>query len=97
VAPPGAEEGFRLTVPMGPPRATSMRMRAAFSSASELSSYVTGQTIHVRTGGGGPRPRAVWYHHPGTAPTITRAVLKPDRASGGPDGDQSFVRPSGNS
>ncbi len=61
VAPPGAEEGFRLTVPMGRPGHVDEMAGAAVFLASELSSYVTGQTIHVD---GGTQASSGWYHHP---------------------------------
>ena len=37
--------------------------RAAVFLASEMSSYITGQTIHVD---GGTSAAAGWYHHPAT-------------------------------
>ena len=37
--------------------------RAAVFLASEMSSYITGQTIHVD---GGTSAAAGWYHHPTT-------------------------------
>jgi len=63
VAPPGAEAGFRLTVPMGRPGHVDEMAGAAVFLASELSSYVTGQTIHVD---GGTQASSGWYHHPKT-------------------------------
>jgi NAD(P)-dependent dehydrogenase (short-subunit alcohol dehydrogenase family) len=63
VAPPGAETGFGLTVPMGRPGHVDEMAGAAVFLASSLSSYVTGQTIHVD---GGTQASSGWYHHPRT-------------------------------
>lgn len=61
VAPPGAEERFGLTVPMGRPGHVDEMAGAAIFLAGSLSSYVTGQTIHVD---GGTQASSGWYHHP---------------------------------
>jgi len=61
VAPPGAEERFGYTVPMGRPGHVDEMGGAAVFLASSLSSYVTGQTIHVD---GGTQASSGWYHHP---------------------------------
>jgi NAD(P)-dependent dehydrogenase (short-subunit alcohol dehydrogenase family) len=63
VAPPGAEETFGLTVPMGRPGHVDEMAGAAVFLAGSLSSYVTGQTIHVD---GGTQASSGWYHHPDT-------------------------------
>jgi NAD(P)-dependent dehydrogenase (short-subunit alcohol dehydrogenase family) len=63
VAPPGAEERFGFTVPMGRPGHVDEMAGAAVFLAGELSSYVTGQTIHVD---GGTQASSGWYHHPKT-------------------------------
>ena len=63
VAPEGAEERFGLTVPMGRAGHVDEMAGAAVFLASELSSYVTGQTIHVD---GGTQAASGWYHHPET-------------------------------
>jgi NAD(P)-dependent dehydrogenase (short-subunit alcohol dehydrogenase family) len=63
VAPPGAERGFGFTVPMGRPGHVDEMGGAAVFLAGELSSYVTGQTIHVD---GGTQASSGWYHHPDT-------------------------------
>jgi 3-oxoacyl-[acyl-carrier protein] reductase len=61
VAPPGAEATFGLTVPMGRPGHVDEMAGAAVFLAGELSSYVTGQTIHVD---GGTQASSGWYHDP---------------------------------
>ncbi len=61
VAPPGAEERFGDTVPMGRPGHVDEMAGAAVFLASSMSSYVTGQTIHVD---GGTQAASGWYHHP---------------------------------
>jgi NAD(P)-dependent dehydrogenase (short-subunit alcohol dehydrogenase family) len=61
VAPAGTHEGFGLTVPMGRAGHVDEMAGAAVFLASELSSYITGQTIHVD---GGTQASSGWYHHP---------------------------------
>jgi len=63
VAPPGSEQRFGLTVPMGRAGHVDEMAGAAVFLASELSSYITGQTIHVD---GGTQASSGWYHHPET-------------------------------
>lgn len=63
VAPPGANERFGLTVPMGRAGDVDEMGGAAVFLAGGLSSYVTGQTIHVD---GGTEAASGWYHHPET-------------------------------
>ena len=63
VAPPGAEASFGLTVPIGRAGHVDEMAGAAVFLAGELSSYVTGQTIHVD---GGTQAASGWYHHPDT-------------------------------
>jgi 3-oxoacyl-[acyl-carrier protein] reductase len=63
VAPPGAEERFGFTVPMGRAGHVDEMAGAAVFLASDLSRYITGQTIHVD---GGTHAAGGWYHHPET-------------------------------
>lgn len=63
VAPAGAQEHFGLTVPMGRAGHVDEMAGAAVFLAGALSSYVTGQTIHVD---GGTHAASGWYHHPET-------------------------------
>jgi 3-oxoacyl-[acyl-carrier protein] reductase len=61
VAPQGAETRFGYTVPMGRAGHVDEMGGAAVFLAGSLSSYVTGQTIHVD---GGTQASSGWYHHP---------------------------------
>jgi 3-oxoacyl-[acyl-carrier protein] reductase len=61
VAPPGAAAGFGLVIPMGRVGDVDEMAGAAVFLAGELSSYVTGQTLHVD---GGTDAAGGWYHHP---------------------------------
>lgn len=61
LAPPGGRERWGRTVPMGRVGHVDEMAGAAVFLASELSSYVTGQTIHVD---GGTHASSGWYHHP---------------------------------
>lgn len=63
LAPPGAEASFGLTVPMGRAGHVDEVAGAAVFLASDLASYITGQTIHVD---GGTHAAGGWYHHPET-------------------------------
>jgi 3-oxoacyl-[acyl-carrier protein] reductase len=63
IAPPGAEERFRHTVPMGRAGHVDEMAGAAVFLASDLAGYITGQTIHVD---GGTQAASGWYHHPET-------------------------------
>jgi 3-oxoacyl-[acyl-carrier protein] reductase len=63
VAPPGAEERFGYTVPLGRAGHVDDQAGTAVFLASSLSTYLTGQTLHVD---GGTQAASGWYHHPET-------------------------------
>jgi NAD(P)-dependent dehydrogenase (short-subunit alcohol dehydrogenase family) len=62
VAPPGFEDGVASMVPMGRAGHVDDLAGAAVFLASGLSSYVTGQTLHVD---GGTAAAGGGYHRPG--------------------------------
>ena len=59
-----------LNVPLGRPGHVDEVAGAALFLASDLSAYVTGQTLHVD---GGTSAAAGWYHHPQTGDYILGA------------------------
>jgi 3-oxoacyl-[acyl-carrier protein] reductase len=61
IAQPGFERAIANMVPMGRAGHVDEMAGAAVFLASELSSYVTGQTLHVD---GGTAAAGGWYHHP---------------------------------
>jgi 3-oxoacyl-[acyl-carrier protein] reductase len=61
LAPEGIEEQFDLLIPMGRPGRVDEIAGAVVFLAGPLSSYITGQTIHVD---GGTDAAGGWYHHP---------------------------------
>jgi NAD(P)-dependent dehydrogenase (short-subunit alcohol dehydrogenase family) len=61
VAPAGAEKQFGYTVPMGRPGHVDDQAGAAIFLAGDLSTYLTGQTLHID---GGTQASSGWYHHP---------------------------------
>lgn len=76
VAPPGAVDHLGDVVPLGRTGHVDEMAGAAVFLASALSSYVTGQTIHVD---GGTAAAGGWYPDPGTK----RYVLGPSPSSSG--------------
>ncbi len=67
VAPPRAQKTFGLTVPMGRAGHVDEMAGAAVFLAGSMSSYITGQTIHVD---GGTQAAGGWTHHPETGDYI---------------------------
>jgi NAD(P)-dependent dehydrogenase (short-subunit alcohol dehydrogenase family) len=63
IAHPGVIDHVRHMVPMGRAGHVDEMAGAAVFLASDLSAYVTGQTIHVD---GGTSASGGWYHHPET-------------------------------
>lgn len=61
VAPPSAAAGFESVIPTGRVGHVDEMAGAAVFLAGQLSSYVTGQTLHVD---GGTHAAGGWYHHP---------------------------------
>ena len=63
IASAGMQASFGDTVPMGRAGHVDEMAGAAVFLASDLASYITGQTIHVD---GGTHAAGGWYHHPST-------------------------------
>jgi 3-oxoacyl-[acyl-carrier protein] reductase len=61
IAPPGAEKRFAYTIPMARAGHVDEMASAAVFLASNMASYITGQTIHVD---GGTQASSGWYHNP---------------------------------
>ncbi len=69
---PGFEERAGLMIPMGRPGHVDEMAGAAVFLASGLSSYVTGQTLHVD---GGTAAASGWYHDPDDGHYVLGAAL----------------------
>ena len=63
VSPDGLPTDAGHMIPMGRPGHVDEMAGAAVFLASDMSSYITGQTIHVD---GGTQAASGWYHHPQT-------------------------------
>jgi 3-oxoacyl-[acyl-carrier protein] reductase len=63
LVPPTGQRRFGYVVPMGRAGHVDEMAGAGLFLASGLSSYITGQTIHVD---GGTQAAGGWYHHPDT-------------------------------
>lgn len=61
MAPPGAEERFAFSIPLKRAGHVDEMASAAVFLASDMSSYITGQTIHVD---GGTQAAGGWYYSP---------------------------------
>jgi 3-oxoacyl-[acyl-carrier protein] reductase len=63
ISPDGLSAGAGHMIPMGRPGHVDEMAGAAVFLASDMSSYITGQTIHVD---GGTQAASGWYHNPQT-------------------------------
>jgi 3-oxoacyl-[acyl-carrier protein] reductase len=63
MSPDGVPADIADAIPMGRPGHVDETAGAAVFLASDMSSYITGQTIHID---GGTQAAGGWYHHPQT-------------------------------
>jgi NAD(P)-dependent dehydrogenase (short-subunit alcohol dehydrogenase family) len=63
LSPEGLSPGIGHAIPMGRPGHVDEVAGAAVFLASDMASYITGQTIHVD---GGTHAAGGWYYHPRT-------------------------------
>lgn len=75
-APAGSQDRFRFSVPMGRPGHVDDIAGAAVFLASDLSGYITGQTLHVD---GGTQAAGGWYRHPDSGHYILGPAQEPSR------------------
>ena len=70
ISPPGTDDRAKSMVPMGRAGHVDEMAGAAVFLASDLSNYITGQTIHVD---GGTQASSGWHHHPETGEYVLGA------------------------